>query len=111
MAAAWAVLDAVTDDSERAVDGLGPQLERIEVAVFQGDQDQSAPIHLQLRDATRLARAMHPMLTIFGRLERGEFVGAAHAAPRLVASPATAERRGDVARGPSCRLTGAESSG
>ena len=36
MAAAWAVLDAVIDDSERVVDGLGDELERIQVAVFQG---------------------------------------------------------------------------
>jgi len=42
--------------------------------VFQDDQDQSEPIYLQLRDAGRLARAMHPMLTIFDRLERGELV-------------------------------------
>ena len=74
LAAAWAVLDAVIDDSERVVDGLGDELERIQVAVFQDDQDQSEPIYLQLRDAGRLARAMHPMLTIFDRLERGELV-------------------------------------
>jgi magnesium transporter len=72
MAAAWAVLDAVIDDSERVVDGLGDQLERIQVAVFQDDQDQSEPIYLQLREAGRLARAMHPMLTIFDRLQHGE---------------------------------------
>jgi magnesium transporter len=33
MAAAWAVLDAVIDDSERVLDGLGDQLERIQVPV------------------------------------------------------------------------------
>jgi hypothetical protein len=44
MAAAWAVLEAVIDDTERVVDGLGDQLERTQVAVFQGDQDQSEPI-------------------------------------------------------------------
>ena len=72
MAAAWAVLAAVIDDSERVVDGLGDQLERVQVAVFQDDQDQSEPIYLQLREAARLARAMHPMLAILDRLERGE---------------------------------------
>jgi magnesium transporter len=76
MAAAWAVLDAVIDDSERVVDGLGDQLDRIQVAVFQRDQDQSEPIYLQLREAAQLARAVHPMLTIFDRLERGELVEA-----------------------------------
>jgi magnesium transporter len=79
MAAVWAVLDAVIDGSERVVDGLGDQLERIQVAVFQGDQDQSEPIYLQLQDAARLTRAMHPMLTIFDRLERGELGEAPHA--------------------------------
>ena len=74
MAAAWAVLDAVIDDSERVVDGLGDQLDSIQVAVFQGGQDQSEPIYLQLQEAARLARALHPMLTIFDRLERGELV-------------------------------------
>lgn len=72
-AAAWALLDAVIEDSERVVDGLGDQLERTQVAVF-CDQDQSKPIYLQLREAERLTRAMHPMLTIFDRLERGELV-------------------------------------
>jgi magnesium transporter len=74
MAAAWAVLDAAIDDDERVVDGLGDQLERIQVAVFQRDQDQSEPIYLRLREAARLARAVHPMLTILDRLERGELV-------------------------------------
>ena len=79
MSAAWAVLDAVIDGTEHVVDGLGDQLERIQVAVFQGDQDQSEPIYLQLREAGRLARVMHPMLTIFDRLERGELVEAPQA--------------------------------
>ena len=55
MAAAWAVLEAVIGDTERVVDGLGDQLERIQVAVFQGDEDQSEPIYLRLREAARLA--------------------------------------------------------
>jgi len=84
MAAAWAVLDAVIDDTERVVDGLGDQLERTQVAVFQGDRDQSEPIYLQLREAARLARAMHPMLMIFDRLERGRARGGP---PGAVAAP------------------------
>jgi magnesium transporter len=72
MAAVWAVLDAVIDGSERVVDRLGDELERIQAAVFQDHQDQSEPIYLQLREAERLARAIHPMLTVFDRLERGE---------------------------------------
>ena len=79
MAAVWALLDAVIDASERVVDGLGDQLDRIQVTVFQRDQDQSEPIYLQLREAARLARAIHPMLTIFDRLERGELVEAPEA--------------------------------
>ena len=93
MAAAWAVLDAVIDDSERVVDGLGDQLERIQVAVFQGDQDQSEPIYLQLREAARLARAMHPMLTIFDRLERGELVEAPEALSPLLGDVSDHARR------------------
>ena len=93
MAAAWAVLDAVIDDSERVVDGLGDQLERIQVAVFQGDQDQSEPIYLQLREAARLARAMHPMLTIFDRLERGELVEAPKALSPLLGDVSDHARR------------------
>jgi magnesium transporter len=84
MAATWAVLDAVIDDTERVVDGLGDQLERIQVAVFQSDQDQSEPIYLRLREAARLVRAMHPMLTIFDRLERGELVEAPQALSPLL---------------------------
>ena len=84
MAAAWAVLDAVIDDTEHVVDGLGDQLERVQVAVFQGDQDQSEPIYLQLRAAGRLTRAMHPMLAIFDELERGELVESPHALSPLL---------------------------
>ena len=76
MAAVWALLDAVIADSERVVDGLGDQLEKIQVGVFQRNQDQSEPIYLELREAARLARAGHPMLTIFDNLERGELMEA-----------------------------------
>jgi magnesium transporter len=93
MAAAWAVLDAVIDDTERVVDGLGDQLERTQVAVFQGDQDQSEPIYLQLREAARLARAMHPMLMIFDRLERGELVEAPQALSPLLGDVSDHARR------------------
>jgi magnesium transporter len=93
MAAAWAVLDAIIDGSERVVDGLGDELERIQVAVFQGDQDQSEPIYLQLQDVARLTRAMHPMLTIFDRLERGELVEAPHALSPLLGDVSDHARR------------------
>ncbi|HET6771689.1 MAG TPA: CorA family divalent cation transporter [Acidimicrobiales bacterium] len=74
MAAAWAVIDAVIDKCERVVDALDDQLERIEVAVFEGDEEQSQPIYLRLQEAVRLARLMHPTLTVLDRLERGELV-------------------------------------
>lgn len=77
------MLDAAIDGSERVVDGLGDELERIQVAVFQGDQDQSEPIYLRLREAAQLARAIHPMLTIFDRLERGELAEAPALSPLL----------------------------
>jgi magnesium transporter len=93
MAAAWAVLDAIIDDSERVVDGLGDQLDRIQVAVFQGGQDQSEPIYLQLQEAARLARALHPMLTIFDRLERGELVEAPKALSPLLGDVSGHARR------------------
>jgi magnesium transporter len=78
------VLDAVIDGSERVVDGLGDELERIQAAVFQDHQDQSEPIYLQLREEARLARAVHPMLTVFDRLERGELDEAARALSPLI---------------------------
>ena len=93
MAGAWAVLDAVIDGTERVVDGLGDQLERTQVAVFHGDQDQSEPIYLQLREAARLARATHPMLTIFDRLERGELVEAPQALSPLLGDVSDHARR------------------
>ena len=93
MAAAWAVLDAVIDGTECVLDGLGDQLERIQVAVFQGDQDQSEPIYLQLQDAAKLARAMHPMLTIFDRLERGELVETPQALSPLLGDVSDHARR------------------
>jgi magnesium transporter len=93
MAAAWAVLDAVIGDSERVVDGLGDALETIQAAVFQGNQDQSEPIYLQLREAGRLARALHPMLTTFDRLERGEIVEAPQALSPLLGDVSDHARR------------------
>jgi magnesium transporter len=81
MAAVWAVLDAAIEASGSVVDGLGDELERIQIEVFQHSRDQSEEIYLQLRESARLARAMHPMLAIFDRLDRGELVGAP---PRLV---------------------------
>jgi len=52
MAAAWAVIDAVIDECERVVDALGDQLERIEVAAFEGDEEQSQPIYLRLQEGS-----------------------------------------------------------
>jgi magnesium transporter len=93
MAAAWAVLEAVIDDTERVVDELGDQLDRTQVAVFQDDQDQSEPIYRQLQEAARLARAMHPMLMIFDRLERGELVEAPPALSPLLGDVSDHARR------------------
>ena len=63
------------------------------MAVFQGDQDQSEPIYLQLREAERLARAMHPMLTIFDRLQHGELVEAPQALSPLLGDVRDQARR------------------
>jgi len=63
------------------------------VAVFQGDRDQSERIYLQLRKAARLARAMHPMLMIFDRLERGELVEAPQALSPLLGDVSDNARR------------------
>jgi magnesium transporter len=93
MAATWAVLDAVIEGSERALDRLGDQLEEVQAAVFQGDQDQSEPIYRQLQEAARLTRAIHPMLTIFDRLERGELVEAPPALSPLLADLSDHARR------------------
>lgn len=91
--AAWALLDAVIEGSERVVDRLGDELEKIQVVVFQGNQDQSEPIYLQLQKATRLARAMHPMLTIFDRLARGELMEAPAALSPLLGGLSDHARR------------------
>ena len=98
MAAAWAVLDAVIDGSERVVDGLGDELERIQAAVFQDDQDQSEPIYLQLRDAGRLARAMHPDAhdlrpTRAGRARRGASRRCHRSSVTSATTPAACPRR------------------
>ncbi len=93
MAAVWAVLDAAIDDSERVVDGLGDELERLQVEVFQGEKDQSEPIYRQLRETARLARSMHPMLTIFDRLERGDLVEAPPALAPLLGDVSDQARR------------------
>jgi magnesium transporter len=93
MAAAWAVLDAVIEGTERALDTLGDQLERIQVAVFQGDQDQSEQIYRLLQEAARLTRAMHPMLTIFDRLQRGELIEAPPALSPLLGDLSDHARR------------------
>lgn len=93
MAAVWAVLDAVIDGTELVIDGFGDELEKIQVEVFQGDEDQSEPIYLQLREAARLARATHPMLTIFDRLARGELVDAPPALSPLLGDASDHARR------------------
>lgn len=93
MAAVWAVLDVVIDESERVVDDLGDELEKIQVAVFQGNVDQSESIYLQLMKAARLARTMHPMLTIFDRLDRGELDAAPEAMSPLLGDASDRARR------------------
>ena len=65
VAAAWAVFDAVIDGTKRVATGLGDQLERIHVAVFQSDRHRSEPIYLQLREAV-IAAAAAMITGIFG---------------------------------------------
>jgi magnesium transporter len=72
MAAAWAVLDEVIDAYEPVIDELADALEATEQAVFERALDQSQRIYLQRRQATRLLRALHPLLGIFEELERAE---------------------------------------
>jgi magnesium transporter len=93
MAAVWAVLDAAIDGTGRVVDGLGDELESIQVGVFRNDQDQSEPIYLQLLEAARLTRAMHPMLAILDKLERGELVEAPPALSPLLGDVGDQARR------------------
>jgi magnesium transporter len=72
MAAAWAALDEVIDAYEPVIDALADDLEATEQAVFEGALDQSQRIYVQRRQATRLLRALHPLLGIFDELERAE---------------------------------------
>ena len=93
MAAAWAVLEAVIDEANASSTGSAISSSGSRWLCSKADQDQSEPIYLQLREAARLARAMHPMLTIFDRLERGELVEAPQALSPLLGDVSDHARR------------------
>ena len=73
MAAAWAVLDAVIDGSERVVDELGDASRASRSRCSKAIRTRASP-STSSSEAGRLAPAMHPMLTVFDRLQRGELV-------------------------------------
>jgi magnesium transporter len=71
VAAVWAVLDKVVDDYEPVVDGLGEDIEDVEVRVFEGRGDQTERIYLLKREVIEFFRAVHPLLVPLAAIERG----------------------------------------
>lgn len=94
MAALWAALDVVVDDSERVTDLLIERAEQIEQSVFEhDDRDHSRTIYLHHRQVDRLARTVHPVLATFDTLARGRPVMSPDGVRALLGDAADRARR------------------
>jgi magnesium transporter len=71
VAVVWAVLDKIVDDYEPVVDGIEADIEEVERAIFEENQDQTQRIYFLRRELARFYRAVHPLLAVLGPLERG----------------------------------------
>jgi magnesium transporter len=66
----WAVLDKVVDDYEPVIDGIAADIEEVERAIFERDEDQTQRIYFLRRELARFYRAVHPLLAALYPLER-----------------------------------------
>lgn len=68
-AAVWAVLDKIVDDYQPVIEGLDNDVEEVEVAVFEGTEDQTRRIYFLRRELADFYRAVHPLLLALDQLE------------------------------------------
>jgi magnesium transporter len=66
----WAILDKVVDDYEPVIDGIEDDIEDVERAIFERDEDQTQRIYFLRRELARFYRAVHPLLAALQPLER-----------------------------------------
>jgi magnesium transporter len=74
-AAVWAVLDKIVDDYQPVVEGLDNDVEEVEVAVFEGTDDQTRRIYFLRRELADFYRAVHPLLLALDQLESASRTG------------------------------------
>jgi magnesium transporter len=72
-AVVWGILDAVVDDYRPVAAGLERDVERVEHAIFAGEEDSTERIHFLKREVAEFYRAVHPLLEPLEELERGAF--------------------------------------
>ncbi len=68
--ALWAILDQVVDGYAPVVAGLERDIDQIEATVFSGAVAPTERIYSLRREATDFYRAVHPLLSVVGTVER-----------------------------------------
>ena len=72
-AAVWAILDTVVDDYTPVLEGLEEDIERLERAMFSGQENLTEQIYVLKEEINDVYRAVHPLLAPLDVLERGGF--------------------------------------
>src|SRR5664279_4215473 len=70
LSALWAVLDQVVDAYTPVVSGLERDIDQVEATVFAGTVAPTERIYSLRREATDFYRAVHPLLSVVGTIER-----------------------------------------
>ncbi len=68
--ALWAILDQVVDGYAPVVAGLEHDIDQIEATVFSGTVAPTERIYSLRREATDFYRAVHPLISVVGTIER-----------------------------------------
>jgi magnesium transporter len=72
-AVVWGILDMIVDDYFPVIEALEGEIERLERAIFAGDEDLTKEIYFLKSEINELYRALHPLLAPLEAMERGEF--------------------------------------
>jgi magnesium transporter len=75
-AVVWAVLDKIVDDYEPVAEGVENDIEEVEQAIFERDEDQTQRIYFLRRELTGFFRAVHPLVAPLEAIERGTILPA-----------------------------------
>jgi magnesium transporter len=81
-AVVWGILDVVVDDYAPVIDALETEIEAVERAIFDQEEEATERIYYLKQQLNEVYRALHPLLAPLDALERGDAFPEMHTALR-----------------------------